>query len=500
MKDVKALIEELRRVANVETKQKIADILGVAYSTIQNWESGKKGPTEENLAKIEATIASIAGGRMDAEFGHVNGNGKNGRNRLAGAIGHGEAADEPKPVVTSVGDHFAIGLAKEPLSMKEAKALGDSKPMKHILGIIRVLGIQPLSAPACLFFDKDDMQATFYGLISPEARRNILKSHNQHNRDPNVRSTTSLAIDMKTGGYVLTGETIIFHSDGDLADGQSRIWAALSDPVLAGKDLAALITVGVPPTAFRVINSARGRPVKDRMVVAGRAFADVRTKTLSLLNRWENSIDGADAINSPSFQRFNGSVAFDLDKHYVDEMGLESALEFIHGLRWKIGKGLPKHVATFAYLFMAQKSASCARAFLKLVVDGGAPAGSPILAARDKLTALAQAKLTAEKARLRTGEQVKLLALAWNAYCAGRSSEHLVNKHNKSPSELLGNLIAPVTKIEASAESIVPEEAVAATVQRAKQLETRKKQLRMDRMSDIDGSFIESVRRGLENA
>ena len=485
MRNVKGMLEELNRAMNGSTG-KIADLIGVSDETIRNWKNGKE-PSEDNLAKIEATIASIAGKRMDAEFG--NGNGKNGH-------------AEPKPVVTSIAKHYAIGLEKQPLSMKEAKGLGDSKPVKHMVSVLKVLGIQPLSTPSCLFLDEEDMRATFFALLSPAARRNVLKNHNQHNRDPNVRATTSLALDMKTGNYVLAGETIIFHSDGDLADGQTRIWAALSDPVLASKDLIAQVTFGVPHEAFRVLNSARIRSVKERMVVAGRDFADVRTKTLSLLNRLENSVAGADAINSPSFQRFNGTVAFDLEKHYVDGMELESALEFIHGLRWKIGKGLPKHVATFVYIFMAQKSPACARAFLKLVVDGGAPSGSPILAARDKLTALAQMKLTSEKARLRTGEQVKLLALGWNSYCSGRTNEagQLVNKHNKAPSDLLTNLMTPVTKVEQAAEEIVPEEAVDATVQRAKQIAARNRQVRLDRMSDLDGSFIESVRRNLENA
>lgn len=79
--------------------------------------------------------------------------------------------------------------------------------------------------------------------ISPEIATEMLK-HNTRNYRKKIREeiVSRYADDMKTGRWVENGETIVFHKDGSLADGQHRLHAI----VRSGQTITMLVVYDVP--------------------------------------------------------------------------------------------------------------------------------------------------------------------------------------------------------------------------------------------------------------
>lgn len=549
----KTVIESIRNEAKrihgkPMSNSMLAKSLGVSSGSVSNWKAGRDKPTEENLKKLNGLLntlralkpANVAQGALvlsGAVSGFVKGRtaaeatiGDNRNGHANGVVAVNRVAtimDEMKnqseheddldddsdssisdefneePSI-SVSEHYAIGLAEAPVTPTPTIRDQIGATIKQQ---IRTLKIKPTSS-LTVEFRRDEsaphgVKATcaFFADISIEALEHILKNHNVHNRDANQKHARQIAGDMRRGHFELTGETIIFDEDLQVADAQHRLLAAHS----LGKTLHGLIVIGVSRRVARVINSARIRSVRDRLVCAGRPFAATRSNVLKLLNRVDKSLDLQDGEqdlvdNSAKSVQFHGPTAFELERHYSSSLDLEQAIEYVHGLRWKIKGDLPRHVGAVFYMFAAQKSPAAAH-FLRLVVDGGAPADSPILATRETLVALAKKKAHgADKtAKQRTGQQIKSLCLGWNAFCAGRKNEigRLLNRSRLTSSQLLGTLDQPKDAIAAEAMAETPEESVLSVRGRARDLAQREIDNRRSRASDVDG-FSESIRRSME--
>jgi hypothetical protein len=83
--------------------------------------------------------------------------------------------------------------------------------------------------------------------ITPAIAMEILEKHNPRNRSISERTVQSYAMDMKENRWTLTHQGIALDENGDLLDGQHRLWAVVFSGV---------------PTEFWVF---RGAPVKKDM-------------------------------------------------------------------------------------------------------------------------------------------------------------------------------------------------------------------------------------------
>lgn len=70
----------------------------------------------------------------------------------------------------------------------------------------------------------------------------ILETKNPKNRNISERTVQSYASDMKNGGWTLTHQGIAFDTDGNLQDGQHRLWAI----IFSGCTIQINVTRGVP--------------------------------------------------------------------------------------------------------------------------------------------------------------------------------------------------------------------------------------------------------------
>ncbi len=78
--------------------------------------------------------------------------------------------------------------------------------------------------------------------VTPELADLWLTKHNNINRNLSQSTVDSYALDMKNGRWALTHQGIAFDTDGNLQDGQHRLWAI----VLSGVTLQMNVARGVP--------------------------------------------------------------------------------------------------------------------------------------------------------------------------------------------------------------------------------------------------------------
>lgn len=79
-------------------------------------------------------------------------------------------------------------------------------------------------------------------LITPAWAIEKLENHNPRNRNMSEKTAQSYATDMRNGRWVLNHQGLAFDTNGDLLDGQHRLWAV----VLADKPVEMMVSYDVP--------------------------------------------------------------------------------------------------------------------------------------------------------------------------------------------------------------------------------------------------------------
>lgn len=78
--------------------------------------------------------------------------------------------------------------------------------------------------------------------ITPDMARKWLENNNPHNRNVYERVVLSYARDMATGNWVVNNQGIGFDSNGNLVDGQHRLYACIR----ANRPFKSLVVLGLP--------------------------------------------------------------------------------------------------------------------------------------------------------------------------------------------------------------------------------------------------------------
>ena len=117
-------------------------------------------------------------------------------------------------------------------------------------------------------------------LIRPDDARKILETM-RANRKVIQRHVDKLAELMRRGEWVETaGDPIRFNQQGELIDGQHRLWALLE----SGVSLHFTIIRGIPAEAMDVLDTGLRRGLKDFLEIHGEKYAKVLSSTLNYLN------------------------------------------------------------------------------------------------------------------------------------------------------------------------------------------------------------------------
>jgi hypothetical protein len=123
--------------------------------------------------------------------------------------------------------------------------------------------------------------------ITPEvAERWLEKNTNNRrlNKPLDDRTVLGYAHDMKLGRWHLTGEPLMFDWNGDLLNGQHRLWAC----IIAETPFESVVVFGVDPEARIVIDTGKKRTLGNYLTMKTERDAVSLAATINLCFRWDH--------------------------------------------------------------------------------------------------------------------------------------------------------------------------------------------------------------------
>lgn len=116
-----------------------------------------------------------------------------------------------------------------------------------------------------------------------EATKLIEGSKDIRNRTVSDGHVKWLADQMKDGKWSLNGEAIIIDDEGQIVDGQHRLWAVIE----SGVTIESLVTRGVDRKGFATIDTGTARTAGNVLAICGKKDANALGAALSLIHRHE---------------------------------------------------------------------------------------------------------------------------------------------------------------------------------------------------------------------
>lgn len=244
--------------------------------------------------------------------------------------------------------------------------------------------------------------------VTPELAEEWL-GKNTKNRRTKQAKIGQFVRSMERGEWRMTGEAIKFDVFGNLLDGQNRLTALIE----SGKTIRFCVMRGLLPEAQDVMDTGAARTVGDQLTIHGHTNATTLGAAASILVLWSTG-----RINEATARNKSASHAEVIEFVRAHPLLADATAE---ANRYKnIIKCRPAAVAACYYL-MVELDADDASEFLHRVADGAnLPIGSPILALRNKLQALAD-----ENTRVPLPVYCSLILRAWNAWRAGTEMSKL---------------------------------------------------------------------------
>ena len=120
--------------------------------------------------------------------------------------------------------------------------------------------------------------------FTPEMAGAILATYNAENRGLKPHKIRPLIGDLRSGEWMLTGETIKF-SKRRLLDGQNRLTACME----SGVPIKTHVVFGIDDNAFAIIDTGAPRTAGDVLVCAGIANPQMVAHVVSRLYAWEET-------------------------------------------------------------------------------------------------------------------------------------------------------------------------------------------------------------------
>lgn len=201
------------------------------------------------------------------------------------------------------------------------------------------------------------------------------------------------------GGWMYTGQTIIFSSTGNLLNGQHT----LSGVVEAQAEIEALVAFGVDDAAFKFMDTGIHRKASHIFAIDGIKNYSFAASVARLVYGYVNR------LGNPKGLKVDNDVLLDF---YYQHEGIQQSM-YINGLASRSGLLTPAY-AGFLHYVCAQKNRKMADEFFETVLTGvGIQSPKcPENILRSRLIKNSQAKSDNTEAPLYTGAYV---VKAWNA-------------------------------------------------------------------------------------
>lgn len=234
---------------------------------------------------------------------------------------------------------------------------------------------------------------------------------NTHNRPLRQRAVDELIAAIKRGEWILNGDSIKFAVDGELWDGQHRLWAIYLSEVTC----PSLVVTGLLKHAQETMDTGKRRNLKDTLSLRGYMNASALAAGITYLWKYDN-----ENLRSASIRPTIQQALQLLDQHpgFADSVKESSRI---------IGKFHGSHGmwSVVHYTLTSLDPEDAGVFFEKLVSGAGLEEGSPILVLRQRLEAEAS---SAAGARANAVLMHALIIKAWNSWRAGEVIQRLLWK------------------------------------------------------------------------
>jgi hypothetical protein len=241
--------------------------------------------------------------------------------------------------------------------------------------------------------------------ITPELAEDWLKKNPQVQRKQSKHIVNMISRLILSGEWRINGQTIIFNSDGKLADGQHRL-AAIAN---SGKTCMSLVLYGVPVSAFETMDSGRARSPADALKAAGFNKTTGLASATAMIYKYNNGIPlhGAQIKMSP----------LEISEMVKDDPQIKNALDSAAPC-FQVARSVAVPTLCYYVLWKVNRK-QCQEFFKKLATGEDLSKGHPILELRRKLIG----RPTTE----RTNHQILThwIIKTWNAFRNGEELAQL---------------------------------------------------------------------------
>lgn len=250
-------------------------------------------------------------------------------------------------------------------------------------------------------------------------------NRNKNNRPISERLVFIYAQDMMAGRWTQNGESIIFDWNGNLLDGQHRLFAVVE----SGATITSIVVHGVDPATFTTIDVGKKRSASDVLAIAG------------ITSGHNTSV--AAAVNI-ILQYMGGSM---LSKYHASHQQIieyvranPEIVELVNKARAPRGwtRGYGAMMTGILWLARDRYPRKSTEFFNRFLSGEGLESGSPILALRNRL---------ANDSKLNRLERLALIVQAWNAYVEDRVMTRMQMPSLSSFPEINGGMLASEQRI-----------------------------------------------------
>jgi hypothetical protein len=214
--------------------------------------------------------------------------------------------------------------------------------------------------------------------ITPEVAMKILEdSKDIKNRTVAEGHVEWLAAQMKAGKWTLNGEAIIIDDEGQLVDGQHRLWAVVN----SGVTIDSMVTRGVERKGFATIDTGNARTLANVLGVVGEKYAAAIAAALSWIHRHELG----KMFSSSKSAGFSHQVGLSLIRKHSE---IRESAEEVHRMSAKseILKGVPASTMIFLHYRFSTHSREKTTEFFETLGDlRFDAAGTPTRILRDQI-------------------------------------------------------------------------------------------------------------------
>lgn len=248
--------------------------------------------------------------------------------------------------------------------------------------------------------------------ITPVMAKALLE-RNSRNRPIRAADVAEWSQVLRTHRWRYTHQGVALDVDGKLQDGQHRLSAIVETGIAA----ELMVSVGMPPDNFAVIDTGRRRSAAAVLAMGGATHSALTASATRLLYLYE--VWGPAMLDHLSERVGNDVIGEVHAKLDPDLLGF--AVSAAGRLRREVGIG-PSGPAAAFYLIACRVNDTRPQAFAEDLIHGVASDDDPVYAARRAMTRQA-AGMTR---KLNAASVMALILKCWNARVAGRKATSLV--------------------------------------------------------------------------